>query len=228
MSERWLALALAALMAGAPASADPPPQTQSTDAPPPVAPVEPSQSPTSAAAPSAPASTDPASPAAAPTGPSVDEILSSNDTGEYAKTRKCLHTDSIRQTRVLNESYIVFETTRTERWLAKLAPSCPGLRPDSLLAFDTRNPQLCAWDSVRVVLDQGGSRPGAAFLDGMGPTGALGSATPFGPRPATPPGPLPLDQLQRLGPPCRLPAFQQVTQAQVDALREALKIKPAH
>jgi hypothetical protein len=127
---------------------------------------------------------------AAETPPSVDAILSgaTND-GGYAKTQRCLRTDMISRTRVLNDRYIVFETGRSQRWLAKLGQACPMLRPDSKLQFDVRDPRLCQWDAVRVLLDNG-------------------------------PGRFPTP-----GPPCQMPEFQEVTQQQVDALREALKVR---
>ena len=135
--------------------------------------------------------------------PDVDAILSSSgDTGDYAKTQKCLRSDAIQHTRILNDRYIVFETSRTERWLVKLDQPCPGLAPHATLEFDTRPSGICEWNDVRVVRDSG---LGSDYLGGFGyPGGGTG--------------------LAQRGPPCRLPAFQPVTQAQVDALREALKL----
>jgi len=121
--------------------------------------------------------------------PSVDDILAGNtNDGGYAKTQHCLRLDSISRTRILNDRYVVFETGRSERWLAKLPQKCPMLRPDSKLEFDTRDSRVCQWDEVRVLIE-------------------------------TSPGRFPTP-----GPPCQLPEFHQISQQQVDALREALKL----
>jgi uncharacterized protein DUF6491 len=120
--------------------------------------------------------------------PNVDEILSNNgDAGDYAKTQRCLRSDAIEHTRILNDRYIVFETSRTERWLVKLDQPCPGLAPHATLEFDARPTGICEWNDLRVITSYGPGFP-------------------------------------TRGPPCRLPAFQPVTQEQVDALREALKL----
>jgi hypothetical protein len=126
----------------------------------------------------------------AETSPSVDDVLSgkTND-GEYTSTKRCLRSDSIVRARPLNDRYIVFETGRTERWLAKLTQPCPQLRPDAKLMYETRNDLICEWDDVRVMFDNGLAAP-------------------------------------TLGPRCQLPSFQQITQQQVDALRQALKQQP--
>lgn len=82
----------------------------------------------------------------------VTEAASDDD---YIEAKKCLRADTIDRIRPLSDRHIVLETGRNERWLLQLPMRCPGLRPDAKLAFEQHGFNVCEWDFVRVVYDDG-------------------------------------------------------------------------
>jgi hypothetical protein len=102
---------------------------------------------------------------------SAEEILRAPPSeSSYGETRRCLRSNRIDRTRVLSNQHIVFETSRTERWLVQMPIPCPGLRAGSALAFERKGPDVCAMDIVRVIVNTG---------MGAGQRGAACQLAPF-------------------------------------------------
>lgn len=84
----------------------------------------------------------------------IDEILAAETVADdHVESRRCIRSDGIDRIDVLSGSHIVFQTSRTERWLVQLSMRCPGLAPSSKIALEQNQFRLCEFDTVRVVYD---------------------------------------------------------------------------
>lgn len=84
----------------------------------------------------------------------IDQILDEESVADdHVETRRCIRSDGIDRIDVLSGSHIVFQTSRTERWLVQLSMRCPGLSPSSKIALEQNQFRLCEFDTVRVVYD---------------------------------------------------------------------------
>jgi len=93
--------------------------------------------------------------------PTAEDILNGKAPPiDYSNAEKCLRSELIERTEVLNERYILFHLRGKETWLAQFPNRCPGLSPNAKLIFEKDSPRICEWDSVRVAYDNGiGSEP---------------------------------------------------------------------
>ena len=66
--------------------------------------------------------------------------------GEY-----CIPMNRIKTTRILSNRVIVFEMKGGESYINILPATCPGLRPNRPLMYETRQAQLCHVDIVRLL-----------------------------------------------------------------------------
>jgi hypothetical protein len=93
---------------------------------------------------------------AAPDAPAAEAILKGEaPAGDYSQAAKCLPSVDIERTEALSERYIVFHFRNDGLWLAQMRGRCPGMSPNSHLAFEKDKSRLCEWDTVRVVYDEG-------------------------------------------------------------------------
>ena len=113
----------------------------------------------------------------------VEAILTqAPDDGEYAAAERCLSAHQYRSIRILDDRHIVFEGRRGQHWLNTLPMRCPGLRPGSTVATETRTNinSLCKLDSIAVYdwMDIGWHRRWP-WPWGSGPKCALGEFQPI-------------------------------------------------
>jgi hypothetical protein len=88
--------------------------------------------------------------------PTAEEILSGTAaTADYSEAVKCITSAKIDRTEPLNDRYIVFHLNGDQLWLAQFKVRCPGMTSHSQLSFEKDEHRLCAWDSVRVVTEDG-------------------------------------------------------------------------
>ena len=88
--------------------------------------------------------------------PTADAILKGEAPPiDYSRAVKCLPSYKIERTEPLSEQYILFHLRDGTLWLAQMRGRCPGIGPNSHLAFNKDQNRLCEWDSVRVVYDNG-------------------------------------------------------------------------
>lgn len=88
--------------------------------------------------------------------PTAEEILSGAAAPiDYSRAVKCIAWHKIERAELLNDRYIVFHLSGDELWLAQLRMKCPGVTPSSVLSFEKDTNQLCEWDSVRTVTEDG-------------------------------------------------------------------------
>src|SRR5512147_2315270 len=93
---------------------------------------------------------------AAPNAPAAEAILKGEAPAvDYSQAAKCLPSVDIERTEALSERYIVFHFRKDGLWLAQMRGRCPGMSPNSHLAFEKDKSRLCEWDTVRVVYDEG-------------------------------------------------------------------------
>ncbi len=101
--------------------------------------------------------------AAAEAGESAEELMSREPTvDDYAGFTRCIDMKRIRNTKVLDERHLLVEMRQKEYYVVQLARRCPGLRRNRPVMTEPRGRQLCQFDSVRPMYDNGlgGLEPG--------------------------------------------------------------------
>ncbi len=94
---------------------------------------------------------------------SAEELMSREPTvDDYAGFTRCIDMKRIRNTKVLDERHLVVEMRSKEYYVVQLARRCPGLRRNRPVMTEPRGRQLCQYDSVRAMYDNGfgGLEPG--------------------------------------------------------------------
>ncbi|MEZ5557619.1 MAG: DUF6491 family protein [Pseudomonadales bacterium] len=119
------------------------------------------------------------------------------DAEEYGETRRCLMSAQYHNIRILDDQRVVFEGTGNKLWLNQLRGRCPDLRAGQALRFRSRIDlgRICDLDHFEVV----------DWFD-----------WPWYRH-------WPWDRWSGMS--CTLGPFQPVTEAQVDAIRDALKAR---
>ena len=81
----------------------------------------------------------------------VEEILNADpEAEEYVKTVRCLPVRRIRSATALDDRHIVFQISRTERYLVQLPRRCPGLRRNDTIVYEAvSGMSVCRNDSIR-------------------------------------------------------------------------------
>lgn len=99
--------------------------------------------------------------------------LLATENGEPLVSERCVRSSAIHTTDVLNPHLVVFKLGRRDIYINQLPVNCPGLKPNALIAFESREDRLCQLDSIRVMYPAGmgvdGSdnlMPGAACMLG--------------------------------------------------------------
>ncbi len=88
--------------------------------------------------------------------PTAEEILNGTAApADYSQAVKCISSAKIYRTEPLNDRYIVFHVNGNQLLLAQFKMRCPGMTSSSQLSFEKDEHRLCAWDSVRVVNEDG-------------------------------------------------------------------------
>jgi len=88
--------------------------------------------------------------------PTAEEILNGTAApADYSQAVKCISSVKIYRTEPLNDRYILFHLNGNQLWLAQFRIRCPGMTATSQLSFEKDQHRLCAWDSVRVVNEDG-------------------------------------------------------------------------
>jgi len=88
--------------------------------------------------------------------PTAEDILNGKAPSvDYSQAERCLRSERIDRTEALNDKYLVFHLHGNETWLAQFPVRCPGLAPNVKLMFEKTNQRICAWDTVRVLYDNG-------------------------------------------------------------------------
>lgn len=110
---------------------------------------------------------------------------------DYVNQRSCIDSARIRRTETLNESFIVFYLRPRTIWVNQLPRPCDGLRADVVLSIESNQRQTCESSFVEPY------NPDLVIL----PDGTAAD-------------------LDKGGVSCRLGRFEQITQEQLDAIRQ--------
>lgn len=119
---------------------------------------------------------------------------------------RCLSMNSIRSTKVLDDSRVLFLNARDKAWLNRLDRECLGLARSGTFEYrvqsGARHARLCSTDSITVIESTGrGLNCGLGMFEPLspdelasligGPSSAITSAPVELPTPETPPAPPP-------------------------------------
>lgn len=95
---------------------------------------------------------------AADTALDVETILTTPSETEYTESVRCLSTNRIRRTEVLDDRHIVFHMSRDRYYLVQFPHRCPTLDKNSGLMYDVQGSRLCQLNRIRAVNGSGMSR----------------------------------------------------------------------
>lgn len=77
--------------------------------------------------------------------------------GEFGESQKCVNTNRISHTKIIDDRTIVFHMYGSVTYLNRLPRRCNGLRTAGAFSYDLRTPRLCDIDTIRVVDYFGGA-----------------------------------------------------------------------
>jgi hypothetical protein len=82
--------------------------------------------------------------------PEIQKLLTEPSEGEtYTAPERCISTRSIRQTHILDDRHIVFESAGSNYHLVQFQRRCPRLQKHSTLIYETTDSRLCRLDMIR-------------------------------------------------------------------------------